>query len=50
MQLYQKKKNFFWIFSSIFEMYNKFEIFWKKKDAPHRFCISEITDAENVER
>ena len=24
MQLYQKKKNFFWIFCSIFEMYNKF--------------------------
>ena len=37
------------LFSQFFEMKLKFYTFWKKDD-PHRFCISEITDSENVVR
>ena len=40
-------KSFFWIFCSIFDMYNKLWISWKKIYGPHRFCISKITDSQN---
>ena len=47
MQLSQKQK----IFSKFFAPFLKCTInfkFFEKKNDPHRFCISEITDTENV--
>ena len=49
MQLSQKKKNFFSIFGPFFKSIWNFERF-EKKDNPHRFCVSEITDSKNVIR
>ena len=49
MQLSKKKKNFFSIFGPFFKSIWNFERF-EKKDNPHRFRISKITDSENVVR
>ena len=45
MHLSQKEKNFSEFFSPSFESALNFEHF-PKKDDPHSFCISEITDHE----
>ena len=45
MHLSQKEKNFSEFFSPSFESSLNFEHF-PKKDDPHSFCISEITDHE----
>ena len=49
MQLSQKQKDFSQLFAGIFESKLNFEHF-EKKDDPHSFCPSEITDSENVVR
>ena len=47
MQLSKKHENFFRFFCSISEIYIKLSIFWKKKkDDPHSWCISKITNCE----
>ena len=45
MHLYQKENNFCEFFSSFLESAGNFEHF-QKKDDPHSWCISEITDHE----
>ena len=49
MELYQNKKNFLYI---LFHIWNLAEILniLKKKADPLRFCVSKITDSENVVR
>ena len=47
MQLSPKKKTFSQFFPAFFKSRLIFEHF-EKKDDPHNFCISEITDPENV--
>ena len=47
IQLSQKQKNLFGIFYKFLKSRLNFEHF-EKKDDPHRFCISEITDSESV--
>ena len=47
MQLSQKQKTFSQIFPAFLEFRSNFQYFEKKYD-PHSFCISEITDSENV--
>ena len=49
MQLSQKRKTFSYFFASSFKSRLNNEHF-ERKDDPHRFCISEITDSENVAR
>ena len=50
MQLSQKNKKTFYQFSASFlKSRLNFESF-EKEDQPHSFCISEITDSENVAR
>ena len=49
MQLYDKKKNFSQFFSPFLNSSLNLEHL-KKKDDPHRFCITEFTDSENVVR
>ena len=49
MQLSQKQKFFSEYFASFLKSTINFKYF-EKKDDPHRFCISEITDSENVVR
>ena len=49
MQLSHKQKTFSELFAPFLESIWNFERF-EKKDDPHKFCISEITDAENVVR
>ena len=49
MQLSQKQKTFSQIFPAFLEFRSNFEYFEKKYD-PHSFCISEITDSENMVR
>ena len=50
MQLSQKNKKTFYQFSASFlKSRLNFESF-EKEDQPHSFCISEITDSENVVR
>ena len=49
IQLSQKQKNLFGIFYEFLKSRLNFEHF-EKKDDPHRFCISEITDSENMVR
>ena len=49
MQLSQKKKAFSRFFAAFLKSTLIFKYF-EKKDDPHRFCISEITDSENVVR
>ena len=48
MQL-SRKKSFFLFFSRFLKCIWNFERF-EKKDDPHSFCISQITDSENVVR
>ena len=47
MQLFQKQKTFFQFLAAFLNSRVNFEYF-QKKDDPHIFCISEITDSENV--
>ena len=49
MQLSRKKKYFSQFFALISKSRLNFKHF-EEKDGPHRFCISEITDFENVLR
>ena len=49
MLLSQKRKIFSEFLAAFFKCRLNFEYF-EKKDDPHRFCISEITDSENVVR
>ena len=49
MQLSVKQKKIFSSFCCISETLIKFWTFWKKDD-PHSFCISEITDSKIVVR
>ena len=49
MQLSQKQKTFSEFLAAFLKSILNFEYFEKKGD-PHRFCISEITDSENVVR
>ena len=49
MQLSQKQKNFSQYFAEILESILNFQHF-ETKDDPHSFCISKITDSENVVR
>ena len=49
MQLLQTQKTFSRFLSAFLKSTLNFEYF-EKKDDPHRFCISEITDSENVVR
>ena len=44
MQLPQKQKDFSQLFAKFFESKSNFEHF-EKKDDPHSFSISEITDS-----
>ena len=49
MQLSQKHKTFFHFFASFLKSSLNFKHF-NKKDDPHRFCISEITDSKSEVR
>ena len=49
MQFSKKQKKFSIFFSAFLKLRLHFEHF-EKKDDPHSFCISEITDSENVVR
>ena len=49
MQFSKKQKKFSIFFSAFLKLRLNFEHF-EKKDDPHSFCISEITDSENVVR
>ena len=49
MRLSQKQKKIWGFFSACLKSRLNIEHFEKKGDA-HRFCISEITDSENVVR
>ena len=48
-QLSQKPKTFCHVFAAFLKFRLNFEYF-EEKDDPHSFCISEITDSENVVR
>ena len=47
MEVSQKQKTFSEFFSAFLKSKLNFEHFEKKGD-PHRFCIFDITDSENV--
>ena len=47
MQLSQKQKTFSEFFAAFLKFTVNFEYF-EKTDDPHRFCIFEVTDSENV--
>ena len=49
MQLYQKQNTFSEFLATFWKSELSLEYF-RKKDDPHSFCISEITDSENVVR
>ena len=49
MQLSQKQKTFVQSLGAFLEFKKNFKYF-SSNDDPHRFCISEITDSENVLR
>ena len=49
MQLSQKRKTFSQFLGTFLKSKINFELF-EKKAYPHRFCISKITDSENVVR
>ena len=49
MQLSQKQNDFSKFFVSFLKSRLNFKYF-ESKDEPHRFCISEVTDSENVVR
>ena len=44
MELSQKQKKFSWFFAEFLKSKFNFEHF-EKKDDPHTFCISDITDS-----
>ena len=47
MQLSESQKRFSWILAAFLESIWNFNYFLKKDDS-HSFCISEITNSENV--
>ena len=49
LQLSKKQKTFSQFFAAFLKTSWNFKRF-EKKDEPHRFCISEITNSENVVR
>ena len=49
MQLSQKQKTFSQFFAAFLKSTLNFKHF-ESKDDPHRFCIFEVTDSENVAR
>ena len=49
MQLSKKQKTFYQFFTGFLKSRLNFEHF-VRKDYPHSFCISEMTDPENVVR
>ena len=49
MKLSEKEKSFSQIFAKFFISISNFEHFEKKYN-PHSFCISQITNSENVVR
>ena len=49
MQLYQKQKTFSQLFPAFLKSRLNYKHF-KRREYPHRFCIFEITDSENVVR
>ena len=49
MQLSEKQNSFCQIFAEFLKSAWNYEPF-EKKDDPHSYCISEITDSENVVR
>ena len=49
MQLSEKQKNFSQFFAAFMKSRLNFDHF-QTKDDPHSFCVSEITDSENVVR
>ena len=49
MELPQKQKSFSEFFAAFLKSKLNFQYF-EKKDDPHRFCISNITDSKNVVR
>ena len=49
MYFSQKENTLFQVSAVFLKSKLNFEYF-QKKDDPHRFCISEITDSENVVR
>ena len=49
MQLSQKQKTFSQFFAAFLKSTLNFKHF-ESKDDPHRFCIFEVTDSENVVR
>ena len=49
IQLHKKQKNFLKFFSVLLKSRINFKSF-ESKDDPHRFCIFEVTDSENVVR
>ena len=49
MELSQKQKTFLGFFDAFLKFSLNFKRF-EKKDHPHRFCIFEVTDPENVVR
>ena len=49
MQLSQKQKTFSQFLAAFLKSRLNFKHF-EKKDNPHSFCISEITDSENLVR
>ena len=50
MQLSQKRNTFSQFVATFWKSRLHFKYFEKKKDNPHRFCIFEVTDSENVFR
>ena len=49
MQLSQKRNTFTQFVTVLWKSRLYFKYF-EKKDDPHRFCISQVTDSENVVR
>ena len=47
MQLSQKQKSFSQSFAEFLKSSENFKYF-ESKDEPHRFCIFEVTDSENL--
>ena len=49
MELFEKQTTFSLFFAALLKFILNFEYF-EENDVPHSFCISEITDSENVVR
>ena len=49
MQLSEKQKTISHFYAAFLKRISNFEPF-QSEDGPHRFCISKITDSENVVR